>query len=205
MALRILTFSHLKAGMWEEASESAQRLYAANYLKPRNMIILAFSLMKVEKYEEALGYLREMLKRQPNDSKAHYFIGVAMSKLHKYQRAEWFLKRAAQLAPKDISIPFFLVENSLKAGDQAGVERHLDRLFLDHSIKNIATLAEGIPDDALKVGFTPELLAPLIADRIKAKTHEFEQMAKNQSGQSQSEDNTVGQLNLMAHEDWLQK
>lgn len=205
MALRILTFSYLKVGKFEEAAQSAQHLYAVNYLKPRNMFVLGFCLMKIDKYEEAIGYLRKALRRQPTDSKTHYLIGVAMSKLHKYQRAEWFLKRAAQFAPKDISILFYLVENSFKAGDQAGVERHLDRLFLDHSIRNIATLANGIPDDALKIGFTQEILAPLIADRIKAKTDEFEQMAKAQGDDIQWGDNSTGPLNLMAHEDWLQK
>ena len=205
LALRILTFSYLKAGRWEEAAESAQSLYSKNYAEPKNILILSFSLMKVAKYEVALEYLRNVLRIQPNNSKVYYLIGVAMSKLHKYQRAEWFLQRAAQLAPNDISIPFFLVENSLLAGDQAGVERHLDRLFQDHSIKSIAILAKGIPDDALKVGFTAELLAPLIADRIKTKTAEFEQMAQTQGGQIQSEENTVGQLDLTTDDELFQK
>ena len=201
LALRIITFSYLKVGMWEEAVETARRQYAVNYIKPRNMFVLGFCLMKVDKYEEALAYLRKALRRQPNDSKTHYLIGVALSRLQKYQRAEWFLNRAAQLAPGDISVLFYLVENSLKAGDRAGVERYLDRLFMNHSIKNITTLARGIPDSALKIGYTQELLAPLIADRIKTKTDEFEQLAETRGSDIQSGDNSIGQLNLMALED----
>ena len=205
-AIKVLAYASYKSGRWEEAIKNIKLLYSKHYTNPKYMIALSFSLIKINEYEEALGYLKNGLRMEPHNSKIHYLIGVAMSRLQKYQRAEWFLQRAAQLAPNDISIPFFFVENSLLAGDQAGVERHLDRLFQHHSIRNIAILAKGIPDDALKVGFTAELLAPLIADRIKSKTAEFEQLAQTQSDhQVQSEDNTVGQLNLTTHEELFQK
>ena len=204
MALRVLAFSYLKAGMWKEAVEAAEFLYANNYINPKNMFVLSFSLMKVNKYEEALGYLRKALRMQPDNPKVHYLIGVSMSMLHEYQRAEWFLKRAAQLAPNDISIFFYLIENSLKAGDHTGVERYLNRMFQDHSIKSITNLAKGVPADALKIGFTPELLAPLLATRIKSKTDEFARLAETQNGELQSGDQNTGWQNLVAFEDELQ-
>ena len=190
--------------MWKEAVEAAGLLYANNYINPKNMFVLSFSLMKVNRYEEALGYLRKALRMQPDNPKVHYLIGVSMSMLHEYQRAEWFLKRAAQLAPNDISIFFYLIENSLKAGDHTGVERYLNRMFQDHSIKSITTLAKGVPADALKIGFTPELLAPLLATRIKSKTDEFARLAETQNGELQSGDQNTGWQNLVAFEDELQ-
>ena len=175
-ALQVITFAYLKAGKWDKAAVSAESLYAKHYTNPRFMFILSFSLLKSKKYEEALGYLRKVVRMEPDNDKIHYNIGVAMSMLHRYRRAEWFLKRAEQLAPNDIFTSFYLIENSLKAGDHAGVERYLERLFLVHSIKAVMTYAKGLPEDALKISFSPELLAPLLARTIQEKTDEFEQL-----------------------------
>ena len=176
-ALKVLTFANLKAGKWEDAAKSAESLYIKHYTNPELIFILSFSLLKVNKYEDALGYLKKLVRREPKNAKLYYNIGVALSKMQKYERAEWFLKTAGQLAPNDILTTFYLIENSLMAADYAGVERYLDRLFQIHSLKDITTFAKGLDETALKISFTPELLAPLIANRIKAKIEELEQLA----------------------------
>jgi tetratricopeptide (TPR) repeat protein len=188
-AMKVLTFAYLKSGKWDEALESAELLYAKHYTNPRFIFILSFSLLKLNKYEEALDYLRKVVRVEPNNAKIHYNIGVALSKMQKYERAEFFLKTAARFAPNDIMTTFYLIENSFKAGDHAGVERYLDRLFQDHSIKAITTLAEGLDKDALKISFTPELLSPLIAGRVKAKTDELQQRTETLGGELLSEEN----------------
>jgi hypothetical protein len=82
----------------------------------------------------------------------------------------------------------YLIENSLKADDHARVERYLDRLFQMHSINEITTIASGLDDTALKISFTPELLAPLLAARLKTKTDELEQMAENRGDELRSQE-----------------
>ena len=62
-------------------------------------------------------------------------------------------------------------------GFTSDVERYLDELFQVHSIKEISVLAKGLDDNSLKIGFTPELLAPLLTRRINSKVNELEQLA----------------------------
>jgi hypothetical protein len=78
-------------------------------------------------------------------------------------------------------------------------------MFQKHSLGVITRLAKGVPDDALKIGFTPELVVPLIAERLKTKTDELEQLGNIQSDKSQSAHKDIKPQYLMAHEDWPQK
>ena len=180
---KVLTLALLKAAKWEEACKSAELLHSKHNTNAEFMFMLSFSLIKVKKYKEALSYLRKLVRTDPNDKKILYNIGVTLSLMEKYQRAEWFLKSTLHLSPDDIFISFYLIENSIKAGDHAGVERYLDQLFRTHSIKEITIHTKSVPAGALKIAFSPNRLAPLIADHIEDKTTEIEALAKLKSNE----------------------
>jgi tetratricopeptide (TPR) repeat protein len=178
-ALKVLTLALLKVGKLEEASQNAELLFSKHYTNTEYMFIAAFSLMKVGKYEAALNYLRKVIRTEPHNKKILYNIGVALSLMGKYERAELFLNWAHQIAPGDIIISFYLIENSLKAGDQAGVDRYLDRLLLTNSIKAITTYGKGLPEGVLKISFSPELIEPLIIKKIEEKLTQIEALTEN--------------------------
>jgi tetratricopeptide (TPR) repeat protein len=175
-SLRVLTYANIQDGRWDDAVISARRLHKAHPGNMKAMFMYGFCLLKVGNYEEALVHLKKLVRYQPYNHKYYYNIGVALSRLQKYQRADWFLNRAVQLAPNDIFASFYLIENSLNAGDRVGAERYLDRLFQNHSVKDITAYATGLPEDLLKISFTPSLMAPVLAEKLKEKTQELRQI-----------------------------
>ena len=113
---------------------------------------------------------------QPNDGELYYNIGVALSRMKHFTRADWFLKTAGELSPEDIVISLYLIENKLQSGDGEGAERYLERLCQHHRIKEIIDFSEGLPENVLRISYTPDLLAPLVLDKIIKKTEEFKRI-----------------------------
>jgi tetratricopeptide (TPR) repeat protein len=173
-ALRVMVMCYAALGNWLQASKSAELLLSKNYLSKDYRILYGFSLLKIKKYDMALTHFRNTLRMYPGEKKLLYNIGVTLSFMQYYDRADLFLKLAKQRSSNSILIDLFLIENAAKAGDHHRTQRYLEHLFADHSIQKIATAANGTVDDSLIVTFTPELIAPLVAKKIKEHTRELE-------------------------------
>jgi hypothetical protein len=92
------------------------------------------------------------------------------------ERADWFLATAGRLSPKDIAVSLYLIENKLKSGDNIGVERYLERLFKHHRIKAAIEYSQGLPENMIRVSHSPDLVAPLVLEKIKKKAEKFKRI-----------------------------
>ena len=171
-----LALAFYSAGNWNAASEQidvllTQPVHRADYLK-----LKGYTMVQTENYKAALKYFKMALRVKPDDKNLHDAIGVVMIKLGYYDRSQWFLKRALQISSNNIATLFYLIENRLNAGDSAGVERYLDKLFYAHSIETIARVAKDTAADAM--GFSTPLVSAVISKRMRQMTGEITARAK---------------------------
>jgi tetratricopeptide (TPR) repeat protein len=172
-ALRVMTYAFLHLKNWPEALKSAEVLHSKNYLNKDYKILFGFALLKSGRYEKALSHFRDTLRRFPNEKRILYNIGVTLSLLRHYDRAEFFLNLAKQMSSNNILISFYLIENSIRAGNHSAAEQYLEQLFASHSIQKIVKASNGVSDDVLIVTFSPDVVAALIAEKLREKNNEI--------------------------------
>ena len=177
-----MIFSLVNSERWEEASENANLLLSKKYYHEKYLNLKGFILIKQKRPEEAIPYLRSALRLAPNNRNAIVNMGVALSLMGKHKKAEWFLKRANQIYPNDITILLCLIENSLRAGDEFCADRYLEKLFASVSINDIRMILMGSINDDTVMPYSRELLAPVIAHKLKKKSEEIGQLGYRQSG-----------------------
>jgi tetratricopeptide (TPR) repeat protein len=160
------TLAHIKAGRWKEASESVDLLLARRKGHAGHLFLGGFILLKQNRPEMALPYLREALKIKPADRKTLLNTGISLSLTRQYKQAEWFFKRAIDHSTRDIQTYFYLLENSLKAGDPTKVEQYLDKLFALFSVHTISSKLTGRFDDLFLIPPSRELITPVINAKL---------------------------------------
>ena len=169
-------------GRWEEASQNADLLLSKQYYHEEYLNSKGFILIKQKRPEKAIPYLRSALRLAPSNRNVIVNIGVALSLMGKHKRAEWFLRRANRIFPNDITILLCLIENSLRAEDEFGADRYLEKLFASVSINDISIISMRSINDNTVVPYSRELLAPVIAHKLKKKSEEIGQLGYRQSG-----------------------
>jgi Tfp pilus assembly protein PilF len=173
-----LALAFYYTGNGDAASEQIDLLLAKPVHRPNYLKLKGFTLTRAQKYKAALTYFKKALQLAPDDKSLVDAIGVTMSRLGYYDRSQWFLKRALQISSNNMATLFYLIETRLIAGDSAGVERYLDKLFNAHSIKAIASMAKETAAEDLTMGFSTQSVPAVISKRIRQITGEITARAK---------------------------
>ncbi len=169
-----MILSFIKTGRWEEASKNAELLLSKKCNQVDYLNLRGFILLKQKIPDESLQYFRKVLKSAPNNKNAIFYTGVALSLMGEYKKAERFLRRAYQISPKKIIILFCLIENSLRAEEVLQSDRYLEILFALFNTNEISKALTEQPNDNMVVPISVELLAPVIAKKLKGISEEID-------------------------------
>jgi predicted Zn-dependent protease len=165
--------AQVKLGRWEKASESVDLLLAKQKRQAGYLFMKGFILIHQNRPERALLYLREALKIKPWDRKTLLNTGLSLSLIGQYKQAEWFFKQALDHSTRDIQAYFYLVENSLKAGDPKMLERYLDKLTASFRVDTISSGLTGRFDELFLIHPSWKLIAPVIRAKLKEIAEEI--------------------------------
>jgi tetratricopeptide (TPR) repeat protein len=168
-----MVLAQVKLGRWEKASESVDLLLAKQKHQAGYLFMKGFILIQQNRPERALAYLREALHIKPGDRKTLLNMGMSLSLIGQYKQAEWFLKQALDHSTRDIQAYFYLVENSLKAGDSKMLERYLDKLTESLRVDRIKSGLTGRFDELFLIHPSRELIAPVIRAKLKKIAEEI--------------------------------
>ncbi len=160
------SLAHIKMNRWQEGSNSVDLLLAKRESHASYLFLKGFILLKQNRPERALLYLRNALRQTPGDRKTMLNIGKSLSLIKQYKQAEWFFKRAVGNSTGDIQPYFYLLENSLKAGDPIMLEQYLDKLFASFSVNTIITQLTVRFDELFLISPLRELITPVINNKL---------------------------------------
>jgi len=172
-SLHNLTLALIKSGRWEEASGHADLLIAKHTYNESYLNLKGLILMKQSRYQEAKTVLLKALKIAPRNRNAAINLGVVLSLTGKHEQAENLLQRVGQDFPKDLSVQFGLIENSLRAGDQIAIDRHIEKLLAEFSMNDIINYLKGMIEDNTTTPLSREIIAPAVANGLKQRAEKF--------------------------------
>jgi tetratricopeptide (TPR) repeat protein len=158
--------AHIKLDQWEEASTAVDLLLAKHRHRAGYRLIKGFILLKQNRPDRALPYLREAMKIKPGDRKIMLNTGTAMSLIGQHKQAEWFFRRVLDQSPSDILTCFYLVENSVKAGDSKMLARYLDRLTASFKIDTIKSGLSGRWHELFLISPSWGLIGPVVKSKL---------------------------------------
>lgn len=171
-SLHNLTLAFLKSGQLAEARQYADQLnsrfYNKNYLN-----LNGFLLIKLQKPAEAIPFLVQAVRLGPYDRNAAVNLGVALALTGKHAQAEKILKTIHQRYPNDIVTLLCLIENYLRSADGQAADHYTDKLFAVGSIIEINNTFGSSTGKNHEVPFSHDLLAPYIAEKLKARSQKL--------------------------------
>jgi len=159
----------VRLGQWSQASHYADVLLSKYYYSPY-LNLKGFILLKQSKPDEALTYLMAAWKNSPDSRNTAVNLAMAFIRTDQFETAERILLRMHTRYPGDTTVLLCLVENSLRAGDKSKAARFTDSLFSVVQVTTLKTLLASQPDADRQVPYSTALLAPAIADSLRARS-----------------------------------
>ena len=123
-----------KLGRWAEAAQTADQLLAGRQDYSPFLFVKGATLLKQLEPDKALPYFHQALRLDTANKKTLLGTGMSLSLMGHFIQADWFFRRALHLSPKDMRTYFYLIENSLKAGDSIKTDPYLDKLLATFSV-----------------------------------------------------------------------
>ena len=167
--LHNLVIALIKARNWQQASAQANLLVTKYSNNATYLNLKSYLLLKQGRPEEAIGYLRKALSLAPRDRNVIVNYGLALSLAGKTGQAARVLNKINKTYPADIAILMGLIENSLRAGDEHGLDGYANRLMATFSVGDVRNFLQALEEDKIEVPLTPEILAPALGNKIRQK------------------------------------
>jgi tetratricopeptide (TPR) repeat protein len=168
-----MVFSLIELSRLEEALENVDMLISQGYYNYTDcMNQKAIILLKLKRTDEAIQCFKEIYQKKSDNKITALNFGIALSLAGKYKKAEHFLRRANQMFPSILPV-FWLIENSIRAGDTDKTDYYIDELSDSHTISSIQNNLRELPKDKRLVMISQQLLASAIAEKMKFKTMEI--------------------------------
>ena len=120
-------------------------------------------LLLQTKKEEAIGYFRKSLKKNPYDPDTNLYLGVSLILQAQYEKAEMYLQASNNISPGNIYILFALIENSHLSNRIAKKDFYIDKLFAQHTIKEIKSSLMELNKNYFLPPISQELLNQIIS------------------------------------------
>jgi tetratricopeptide (TPR) repeat protein len=169
-----LTKSLILLGEWEEAAENADLLLSKGRINENYFNLKGFILLWQGKPEEALTYFRKAYSMAPYKTSVLVNTGVALSLIGEIQKAEWLFQQAAQISPEDVTTFFWLIENSLRAGDHSSTEKYTERLLASFSLPYIKSKLQALSGSYQSAPVSLSMITPIIRQKSMEMSEEFE-------------------------------
>lgn len=156
-----------KLGKWEKAADASDQMLARRQDYRPFIFLKGSMLLKQNKPEKALPYFQKALRLAPNDQKTLLNTGMSLSLMKQFKQADWFFRRALQVSPQDLRCYFYLIENSLKAGDLTKTDQYLTKLFASFSLDTILSRLNKPLNHLFLVSTSRARITPAITAKLK--------------------------------------
>ena len=140
-----LILAQLQCGSWEEASTNIEILLSQQPQNTDYLNLKGLVLLKLRQAETALIYFKKSLTVTPNHKKALTGAASALNLMKRHGQASVFLSRAKTIPPLDIATFFYLIDNSMNAGDQLTADLHTEKLLTAFDIFTIKHALATLP------------------------------------------------------------
>ncbi len=157
---------------FEEALKNANILIASNSNNEVYYNLKGLILLWLDNFEEALSSLKKAFEITPGRTNILVCMGCALNLKGDYKNAEILLLTAAKKSPKEIMILFYLIENSIRAGDKIKEKIYIDELFTFFELAKINSTISILPK---QYGYPPvavEMILPIINKNLNEKAVE---------------------------------
>ena len=128
-------------------------------------------LLREKKYTEAISYFQKAEELTPDNlaDKMEIFLNtsVALSRSGDYVKAEVLLLEAIKLAPDNITLNFALIENSIRANDDAKTKTYVETLLKQFDKKQIKYGLKDFTDNPRLAPISKKLIAPVIEEMMR--------------------------------------
>jgi tetratricopeptide (TPR) repeat protein len=164
-----------KLGKWEKAVEAADQMPVRHKDHSPFLFLKGSMLLKQKQPEKALPYFQRVLRIAPGDKKTLLNTGMSLSLMKQYKQADWFFRRALRVSPRDMRSYFYLIENSLKAGDLLKTEPYSTKLLASFSVDAILSELSKRPNNLFLVSASRAVITPAITAKLKEISIEMAQ------------------------------
>ncbi len=167
IAMYNLNLLLIKKGDWDDALTCVDLLLERRNHYEKYLNLKGFILIKLKRFGEALEYLQKALRNAPNYKNAIINVGEALSLAGQYKKAEMFFLRVNHLFLDDIFIHVLLIQNSVRALDEAGADQHAERMFTLYSIQNVRNaLSRLYSDENLLLSVSQDMVTPVVMRKL---------------------------------------
>ena len=161
-----LTIALMKVGNVSEALIHIDQLLAKD---PDSVVFLntkGLVSLKQADPENALIYFKKALKKEPLNTDVIFNLGVANFMLRQYSPAEHYFKRVYSQSEVKMTPLFFLIENSIRAGNFKKADEYMDELVSNFTISEIQDSLQKAAKRDYQWSLSIHKITPLITQKI---------------------------------------
>ena len=151
---------------WNNALKNVNILIKSNNDNEVYHSLKGFILLWQGDYKKALISLKKALKIAPYKITTLINTGVALDFIGDHDTAELFLLRSHRSAPEEIMIFFYLIENSIRAGNKIKLENYTNQLFESFRTQTIKKRLDSLSIQRKYPPVTIKLILPIINKQI---------------------------------------
>ncbi|MFO8048362.1 MAG: tetratricopeptide repeat protein, partial [Desulfosudaceae bacterium] len=159
----------MRLGRWEEAEAAADELLdrarqrSGGKVNPDYYALKGLILLWRNRPAEALDWYQKALAADPyNLPRILAATGSALSRSGHFERAAWYYKLAQQRRPLKMMTFFLLIENSVRAQDQAAAARYARNMFAQFEVYAILRKLKDLPAPGGTIPVEADMVAPVL-------------------------------------------
>jgi tetratricopeptide (TPR) repeat protein len=118
-----------KMGNWEQAHENVKHLILKNPNKQAYFVLKGRILLGMGQFEMALDNFKDSLGFDVLHGPTLLYLGVSYFMIENYRKANIYLERARKTSPENADAWMCLIDNRIRLGDTANVERDIEMFF----------------------------------------------------------------------------
>jgi len=161
-----LALTLLRSDQIDDVHEHVDYLLSREPEVPAYLNIKAAVLLKQNDPEKALTYLIKAIKIAPDTERSLLYTGIAKMMTEDYTSADHYFNRLYQrFSYKPVNL-FFLIENSIKAGNLQKANFYAGNLISTFSVPKISNALKKNVDIDLQWPIRVDLIAPVITQKF---------------------------------------
>ncbi|EMS80851.1 tetratricopeptide repeat protein [Desulfotignum phosphitoxidans] len=161
-----LALTLLRSDRIDDVQEHVDYLLSKEPEVPAYLNIKAAVLLKQDDPEKALTYLIKAIKIAPDTERTLLYTGIGKMMRHNYTSADHYFNRLYQRFPQKPVNLFFLIENSVRAGNSEKAASYAENLISTFSVPEILNALREDADIDLQWPIRTDLIAPVISQKI---------------------------------------
>jgi protein O-mannosyl-transferase len=173
-----LVLAMLQLGQIDHATYHIDYLLSKNSASDIYLNLKTLMLLHQNDPESAWIYAKKAVSVAPEDEATLLNLGTAKMKMGEYVSAEHYLRRVSELFDRNITALLLLLENSVRSGNIQKAEQYAGHLLSHFNTAQILSSLGQANQTSLQWPLTPELIAPIISERLNNQSRKLRELAK---------------------------